>query len=301
MATTQRGALVARWCFTYNNPPTPWDPPTGSEVKYMIWQRERGTEAGTEHVQGYVRFAGRKAMTAVKRWFSVDTIHVEPANGTEEQNKMYCSKAEGRLTEPQEYGVYEGAAGKQGKRTDLDAIADALQQGSSIKDVAIAHPGDYMRYHQGIEKFKVLMTPLPPLERAIQLTVLYGATNTGKTHRARMTYPEIYEVNPGRDPWGKYTGQAQILFDEFDDSKWTIQDMNRYCDKWRCPLDCRYINRYAEWTLVVICANSDPMSWWPNSPQPLRTAFWRRMTQVQEVHNKEQDIDLNATTVVYSP
>jgi len=299
MAEATKG-MSTRWCFTFNNAPTEWAPPTGTEIKYMVWQRERGAE-GTEHVQGYVRFSSRKRLSAAKAWFCAPEIHMEVARGSEEQNKAYCTKEDTRIAGPTEYGEYDKSAGKQGKRTDLDAIADMIQQGSSVKEVAIEHPGDYMRYHAGIEKFKQLMEPLPPNEREVQVTVLWGETNTGKTHRARTGYPEIYEVKPGRDPWGKYSGQAQILFDEFDDQKWTIQEMNRYCDKWRCGLDCRYADRYAAWTLVVICSNTEPYTWWPNSPQALRQAFWRRLTQMVEVLSKEQEVTLYLPSMVYSP
>jgi len=284
-------AQSKRWCFTFNNAPAGWTPPTGSEIEYMVWQREKGKESGLEHVQGYVRFQGRKRLRSAKAWFSVEEIHMEVARGSEKQNKAYCTKEDTRIEGPFEYGEFDEGAGQQGKRSDLEDIADKLKQGATIKQIVEDHAQSYIRYHQGIEKLRDVVQPLPPLQRTVKCTVLWGETGTGKTHRARTQYPDIYEVIAGRDPWGTYSGQEAILFDEFNWERWTIQDMNRFCDKWRCQLDCRYKDKYAAWTRVVICANSEPYMWWPNQDQPLRQAFWRRIEQVQVV-SREQEINL---------
>lgn len=295
----------ARWIFVFNNPPVDWAPPqNASEVEYMCWQRERGEAGGTEHVQGYIRFKKRTRFNTAKRYFCVPEVHLEVARGNEQQNKAYCSKEETRVAGPWEFGVYKADAGTQGKRTDLDAIAADIKQGKSVKEVAEQHPSDYIRYHTGIEKFAQLFKPLPPVERAIKVVCLWGATGTGKTHRVRTQFPEAYGVTNGRDPWGNYNGQAVILFDEYDWTKWSIQDMNRYCDKWRCSLDCRYRDRYAEWTLVVICSNSEPYDWWPAENQLLRQAFWRRIVSI-EVLSQQQEITIAdvpaAANMVFSP
>lgn len=285
---TSKISRTPRWCFTFNNPPSGWTPPTGSDIEYMVWQREKG-EKGTEHIQGYVRFKSQKRFQAAKNWFSVPEIHLEPAKGNEKQNKTYCTKEETRVEGPFEYGEYDDKAGAQGKRTDLDEVAEKLTKGATLKEIAVEHPAAFIRYHQGIEKLKDIVQPLPPLEREVKTLVMWGETGTGKTHRARTGFPDIYEVKPGRDPWGAYDGQEMILFDEFDYTKWSIQQMNGFCDKWRCKLDCRYKDKYAAWKGVIICANSEPYTWWPNEHQLLREAFWRRINIVQ-VHSKEQEI-----------
>jgi len=78
-------------------------------------------------------------------------------------------------------------------------------------------------------------------------------------------------------PLGSYRGEKEILFDEFDHELWPITAMNRYLDKWRCLLDARYNDRYAAWERVVICANSNPQSWYPSAAPLLLDAFRRRI------------------------
>lgn len=298
MSHEQVGEQATRWIFVYNNAPALWKPPfDASRVKYMIWQREKGE---TEHVQGYLRFARKTRFNAVIKYLAEGhKIHVEIAKGSEKQNKEYCSKEETRVDGPWELGVYDEKAGVQGRRVDLEAVADLIKQGRSLKEVALDHPATYIRYSLGLEKYQQLVQPLPPLERVIAVTVLWGATGTGKTHRVRTGYPDAFEVIAARDPFGSYSQQDCILFDEYNYTKWSIQDMNRYTDKWRCQLDCRYHNKYAAWTHVFICSNTEPYTWWPEEHQSLREAFWRRVHSIH-VRSIEQELLLSPAQIPVS-
>lgn len=295
-----RGSCSKRWAFTVNNPGD-WAPPQFmeeiGEPAYMCWQTEVAPQTGTEHVQGYVRFNKRRYFKFVKETFlkRLDA-HLEIAHGTEEQNKTYCSKEGSRKpdTEPSEYGEYDAKAGQQGRRSDLEDIAEKIKQGVSTVQVAEEHPGDYIRYHMGIEALASKLQKPPTSPRAVVVFYLWGATGTGKTHRARTQIPDLYEVLPGRDPWGGYGGQTTVLFDEFNWEKWSIQEMNKYLDKWPCKLDRRYRDSYAEWTRVVICANCPLEANYPGSNRPLRLALFRRVTHEIEVHSQEQEINLVA-------
>lgn len=284
-----------RWCFTANNPGE-WRP-TFSEktMNYMVFQLESAPTTGTLHIQGYVRFKGKKRLETVKRALGRPDAHVEPARGTEEENRNYCTK-EPRASTPTEYGVYDPQAGKQGRRMDLEQACSSILAGSSLVTVAKEQPDLYVKYHQGLHSLAQIARPLPPLERQLRVIVLWGTTGTGKTHRVMMTYPEIYTVVPGRDPWYGYTGQKQVVFDEFDPGAWKLTEMNRYLDKWRCPLDKRYHNQFAEWNLVIICANSNPRSWYETEYHQyplLWQAFMRRIEGgIVFVESREMEIDL---------
>lgn len=292
-----RGSRAKRWCFTVNNPGE-WLPPASfnevlQEPHYMVWQREAG-ENGTEHIQGYVRFNKTRYLKFVKESF-LNTVraHCEVAKGSEKQNKEYCTKAETRLSEPVELGEYDEKEG-QGKRSDLEAIGQKVLTGVPLRQIIEEHPGDYIRYSIGIQNMIGAVAKPPSATRSVTVYYLYGATGTGKTHRCRTQFPELYEVSPGRGPWDGYTGQSVVLFDEFNWEAWSIQEMNKYLDKWPCQLNCRYRNRYAEWTRVLICANMSYELNYPSSPQALRDAFLRRLTHTIEVVNINQEKNLNS-------
>lgn len=282
--------MNTRWCFTLNNP-NDWTPNLNHQIAYLVYQLEEG-EAGTPHLQGYVRFTVRKRLATVKTTLGSDRLHIEPAFGTEEENRAYCTK-EPRLAEYVEFGEFDPTAGIQGKRNDLDSVTQMVTNNDTIQAIAAAHPKTWIRYHQGIQSLIQTTRPPPPVARNVKTIILWGPTGTGKTHRIMMNFPDVFSVVPGRDPFGQYKGQKQVLFDEFDDSKWTIQQMNQFTDKWRLSLDCRYNNRFAEWEHVFICSNTRPSSWWPNNINPqLRQAFDRRITDEIYVDDKDTPIIL---------
>nr|WAE42950.1 MAG: replication associated protein [Cressdnaviricota sp.] len=284
----------ARWTWTLNNP-AEYDPQAhmGPEVAYAIWQTERGAD-GTTHIQGYTRFHSRKRLNTVKNDMECPRLHLEAAKGNEAQNKTYCSKEATRVEGPRgEYGDYDPDAGTQGLRSDLTHVTELCRTGATMTQIATAHPGDYIRYHAGIEKLAHLIAPPKPIFREVAVWVLWGDTGLGKTHRVLTTYPDCYQVcGRGRDPWGQYRGQAVLLMDEFDPSLWTIQTMNGLLDKWRLLLDARYTDRYAEWTQIYICTNLIPTSWYADAPVVLRDSLRRRIARsCREVTSREPTLD----------
>lgn len=284
----------ARWAFTYNNPdhePT-YDE---DEVAYLVYQLERGEQEETPHLQGYVRFHRQKTLGAAKACLNLAAAHFGIATHPEDVNRQYCTKDD---THPPgtcrvEHGVFDPDQGKQGRRTDLTAIAVKCQAGTRLTQIAQEHPGDFIRYHAGIERLHQLTAPPPAVARDVVVWVLWGATGTGKTHRVMMAHQNCYVVaGRGRDPWGQYNGQEVLLMDEFDWERWSIQEMNKITDKWRYLLDARYRDRYAEWTQVYICSNETPTSWWPNASQPLVDSIRRRLRAgVREVLSQVPTLD----------
>ncbi|AUM61916.1 Rep [uncultured virus] len=114
------------WCITINNPIDSDKSQFEEEVvrsrpiKYIVWQIESG-ENGTPHIQGYVCFSKQLRLNQVKEYFP--RAHLEVARGKPEDNKKYCTKEEGRLEGPFEFGeMPEG----QGRRSDLKEFKEAV-------------------------------------------------------------------------------------------------------------------------------------------------------------------------------
>jgi len=285
-------------------------------MDYMVAQRERGAE-GTEHWQGYIRFKAAKRMEAAKHYVG-DTAHMENARGNEEQCRTYCSKEgqDGRIagTELIEHGTYKPGEGRQGSRGDLLALANSITGGSDLTDILHKHPRELLKYPSGVQLgVALMMAEKAPAVRNIHTTVLWGTTGCGKSHRVRSAFPDAYIVHGGgRDPWGGYTNQVIIVFEEFHDGVLDLFKMNQYLDKWKLQIDCRYQNKWAYWTRVYILSNSDPGTWYSlDSRVAEREAFRRRiaepMGRVYEVLGREQEIDLEwmveapATPVAAAP
>lgn len=266
---------------------------------YLVYQLELGAE-GTLHFQGYVRYAKRLRLSTAKG-FLHPTAHLELARGTEQANKEYCTKEDTRVDGPWEFGVYDATIGPgQGHRTDLSLATDALVAGTSMREICLAHPETFVRYHQGLYSMKDLVSPPAPVERDVHSFYLWGPTAVGKSHRAMHQYPDAYLVETGRDPWGQYQDQETIVMDEWtppssgglipqNASCWTLQTMNRILDKWRLRLSCRYRDKEAHWTRVIICTNLNPDSVYQEYPDALRESFFRRLVVI-EIHSRDQEV-----------
>lgn len=127
-------------------------------VNYIVFQHEIGTN-NTPHIQGYVQFAAKKRMAPVKRVVGL-RCHVEKANGTPDQNRVYCTKEEGRVAGPWEYGAMSIA----GKRNDVEAIRDAVRSDpgvslDSLLDISASAVAKYPNFIATLRNHYT--TPLP--------------------------------------------------------------------------------------------------------------------------------------------
>lgn len=285
---------VARWCFTVNNPGS-WVPAFDEETMvYLVWANERG-EDGTPHVQGYVRFKTRKAMATAKRIIS-DRAHLETARGTEGQNRDYCNKQP--LDGLHEHGTFDATAGTRGKRNDLKECLDKLKAGIPKAKVFMEHPDLIVKYPTGMEKVAEVLLGPPPPYREVHNLVLWGSTGTGKSRRALNTFPDAYRGTVGVGTFDRYSGEKEVILDEFDPCSVPIQELLQWLDIYSTQLKCRYTNKYARWTKMIIIANDPPAQWYLMEAQTRRDALLRRLSPpmgvVQIVESLDQPLDLNA-------
>lgn len=282
-----RSRMSTRWTFTLNNPADDARPMLNPMMDYIVWQLERG-EAGTRHLQGYVRFVARKRLATAKDALRLgDGVHMEIARGSEEDNKRYCTKEETRIGGPTDHGEegnYDADKGKQGFRSDLKGITERIIAGDSMRDIAIAKPVDFVRYHSGLRCLQDTVKAPPPDIRPVRAIWIWGPTGTGKTHWVRtMFQPEqVYAIVglPAAHPWDGYTGQSTLLLDEWEDRFYPVTQMNAILDKWPLTLPARYSNKAAYWTTVIIVSNSSPNEAYNTGAtavtEPLLQAFRRR-------------------------
>ena len=246
-----------RWTWTLNNPGDfrpHWDPLT---MHYMIYSLERGAE-GTPHLQGYTRFSKRLRLNAAKGLLGSQDFHLEKSNGSEKDNHDYCSKTDDtHLAGPWEFGTYKPEAGNKGTRNDLKQACALIASGGSLKQLARIQPEIIVKYPTGIEKLIQLAATDVPTQRDIWVHILWGPTNTGKTHRVLTAFPTAYSAPAGRDPFGMYQGEQVLLIDEFDSKDWDLNLMKKVLDKWPFS-SAAATNKCARWTIVFIISNDSP-------------------------------------------
>lgn len=291
-----------RWCFTLNNPTNElndllWLQPTENGILYACVGREVAPTTGTTHWQGYLRFDVRKRLAQLQR--IIPGAHYEVARGTEQENRVYCTK-DGAFVE---FGQFNADAGKKGRRTDLEDIATKIASGSGAMEIAEAHPSDYIRYHSGIDRLISLSRfRNSQTHRTVSIMVLFGPTRIGKTYFVyHVVAPSLTggmyktpspSLRGGYSPFDMYNGEELLFIDEFDFHNWPITLLNEVLEGYPQQLQCRYNNKFAMWTSIVICTNIDPTTWYLAEPTTLVDAMKARLRGC--VHHVEDRAQLES-------
>lgn len=285
---------TARYCFTINNPGDYRPTFDEDHMAYMIFSLEKG-ESGTPHLQGYVRFKSRRAFTSAKNYIG-GGCHIEAAKGDEAANRAYCIKD---ATPPyNEYGTFDPTQGvsKQGSRNDLTTALDKLKNGIPKDQVFREHSSLLVKYPAGMEKAAEALLPKLPPSRPVKNYVLWGETGTGKSHRARMTFPDAYVGNVGVGTFDRYSAEETVILDEFEPQLVPITDLLQWLDTWTSQLKCRYSNKTTRWSRMIICSNIPPDQWYLLAEERQKAALLRRLTppmgHIYNVLTRDQEFDL---------
>jgi len=284
-ARSKMPSSAKNWCWTYNRedgiPDDEWEQMierfqslgTVDEVLYLVFQQERGSGTSREHLQGYVQLNRRCTMATVKRdVFMSTSVHLEIARGTPTQNTTYCTKEEGRISGPYEFGTVQDG---QGHRTDLDAAAQLVLNSGAAR-VAREMPATYIRYSRGLHSLESELhrSDSDVLRPPVSCAVLWGPTDVGKSHAAVTldTSEETFIVpiqNSGALWFDGYNGQRTIIFDDFEPKCVPYRTLLRICDRYRLELPVKGGFVVGKWSNVIFTAN-DPPDQWYQSEEPYR-------------------------------
>lgn len=262
------------WCFTLNN----YTVDDLHEIDqwtfaYLVVGREIGDEKKTPHLQGYVEFANAHKGAAVRQGFG-GRGHWEPRRGTAPQASDYCKK-EGTFMEL-------GVMGRQGRRTDLNEIGEAIMSGDSIADVAADHPGTYIKFHKGIAALKSVTyshRTEPP-----HVTWLWGEAGTGKTRTAVEHSPNSFYIKDGTQWWDGYNQEDVIVIDDFEPCKWPYRDFLRLLDRY--PYQGQVKGGYVAVNSphIFITCEHPPTSYWTGNEL---AQVARRITDLKQITGVE--------------
>ncbi|AKV62292.1 putative replication initiation protein [Calanoida sp. copepod associated circular virus] len=257
------------WCFTLNN----YTPEEESSIKlvdavYLVYGRERG-ESDTPHLQGFVSFDKRRTLRQVKELLS-DRVHLESAKGTPRQASEYCKKD----GDYYEVGILPGG---RGTRTDLESVRELIKSGGSIRDVFDKHFGVALRYHRGISMAINLRGD--KREWVVDVQVYWGDTGSGKTKKAWTEAPDAY-VHPGGQWFDGYTGQPDVIFDDFSGSEFKLTYLLKLLDRY--PMQVPVKGGFVNWVpkRIFITSNLDPRTWYKDAIQEHQAALMRRITKI---------------------
>ena len=231
------------WCFTLNNPKG--DETYALHAVYTIVGDEVG-DSGTPHHQGYIYFENARTFTAIQKMLPKGA-HIERALGNAEQNREYCSK-DGKI-------FYEdGVCPKQGKRTDFQAVREALAAGERMSDIVEwATSFQSVRSAEMILKYKETRRNWVP-----EVLWFWGGTGTGKTRQAFELAPEAWVSGRNLKWWDGYDAHEDVIFDDFRGDFCTYHELLRILDRYPYRIEVKGGSRQLLAKRIIITSPVPP-------------------------------------------
>lgn len=233
---------------------------------FAVGQIERGNETNHAHLQFYVQCPKRVTLNQMKKLIH-SGAHWEIARGHPDQCIAYCTKEDTRVAGPWRVGEPMIP----GHRSDLDAAATMLDDGATLREVALEHPSTFIRFHRGLRAYLDITKAGEPrnlMDEGPEVWVFWGPTGTGKSHRAFTTWPDAYRKTTSDKWWDGYRGHETVIFDDFKGSSMKLHDFQLVIDKY--PLDIEVKGGFVPLSArrYVFTSNKHPSEWYSETADP---------------------------------
>ena len=265
---------------------------TFRNIAYWCMCDEIG-EQGTYHTHLYLYSLNAILYSTVHLRFY--GCHIEAAKGTHRENRDYVRKDGKWLTDGKHETNLSDTFEENGelpperdKRESVsEEILGMIEDGASNAEIIRQHPGAMNRL-QHIEKTRqtLLEERYRKEWRTLDVTYVWGKPGTGKTRyfMEKYGYENVYRVTNYDHPYDNYQGQDVLIFDEYRSSR-PITEFLDLLDGYPVMLPCRYADKVACYTRVVIISNIPLEQQYPNvqREEPVTfAALKRRIHQVIE-------------------
>lgn len=265
METNRKDGTFRWWIITCNNPANWKETLAGFNAEYCIGQLEKG-EQGTPHLQAALYFASnRKGSYFKDRGVWAKGVKVADA----QRIIAYCRKNDTRIEGPLEIGKIPQSVRKD---KDWDNAKDLAIEGR-INEI---QSSILIPHLKNILALRTLFS-LPVETPDVKGIWIYGPPGSGKTHRARSDYGDIY-IKPQNKWFDGYMGQKTILLDDLDQSgKCLGHHLKIWADKWACYGEVKGATLPLCHTTFIVTSNySIDEIWNPQEDQNLNIAITRR-------------------------
>lgn len=271
-------------------------------LKYFCFQQEIAPTTGREHYQAYFHFENPQRLNGLRKWMTSVfgpqvACNFRPAHGTDMQNRTYCSKEDTSI--PNTFNEY-GEISKQGKRSDLDTVAEMVQQGASVRDIAIACPTQFIKFSKGIKELHALTTgvhrdPSVP----IRVYWWFGPSGVGKSRAAYEKYPTAYRKMMGNHWWDGYQGENVVVFDDYRASMCKFHLLLTWLDRYPVSVEAKGTSFPLSATVFVITTVQRPEVMWHKQTEENLFQLIRRCTDIVEFTPEGEQIVRKSDDVVY--
>lgn len=193
--------------------------------EYGITCEEVGSEKGTPHIHGYVRYTNPRSWDKIKKL--LPRANIQKAKGCD-HDQVYLKK-DGKFTE---HGVPSETS--QGKRTDLDTVKNQIiEEGRRVDDIALNDPMLFHQYGRTLERIELISLRKKWRKHMTEGIWYVGPSGSGKSHRAFLGFcPETHYVkNINEEWWDGYVGQPIVVINEFR-GQISFSELLDLVDKW---------------------------------------------------------------------
>lgn len=242
---TQAGTRLRRFTLTLNNYSLDeyhdFVANLNALCSWGVLGKEVGAE-GTHHLQGAGVLKKQESFSTLKKAFP--RAHLESMKGSPQQNLDYCTKED---RDAYQFGTIPG----QGKRTDLHEVADLVDGGANLREIADAHPTSVVKFYKGIMVLRSIKAGRRDPNKPPRVYWLFGPTGSGKT-RAAFSYgcstysaDETLILPDCTLQWfDTYDGQKCVIFDDFRSKGVTFSFLLRILDRYPCsvPIKGAFVN-----------------------------------------------------------
>lgn len=281
------------WLFTLNDIPQDSDLAKAAarqlvealqpQVRWAIFQLEKGGQELRYHLQGYVYLAAPRPLSTLRSL--IVGAHWEQRRGSHAQARDYCSKADTRVEGPFVVNPEgEPQSGASGRANQTALLYEKLKAGVTERELALSE-----------ETFPMWKNNFRVIERwhrlnqanlrnwPVYTTVYWGPSGTGKTRRALFeSGPDAFWLSKpegsGSLWFDGYDGQENVVIDEF--YGWIKLDtLLRMLDRYPLLVQTKGGTTTFLAKRVWITSNQDPDLWYRNvSPNGMPPALARRLS-----------------------
>jgi len=200
------------------------EPPIYDEVrmKYLLYAPETCPETNRSHWQCYVvwRTGHNRTMTANAKYFG--KAHTEVAIGDVSDQLDYIrgpyDNDNGKTKPYNDKWCEFGERPRQGKRTDLEHMTDEILSGKlTVDNIATENPMMYHQYGRTFNKVEDIRMRSIHRTEMTQGIWYWGATGTGKSHKAycNFSFDTHYNVPKDNGWWDNYCQQDTVIINDF--------------------------------------------------------------------------------------
>lgn len=252
------------------------------DTVYKVWQFEIG-KSGTKHLHCLLYF--KNARTWPKKRYP--TARIEYPRSLNDCI-VYCQKERTRVDGPWS----EGTCPCQGRRTDLEELANAIREGTSLRDIATTNGAEYIRYHHGLKALREIYLKPRNWRKKPHVTWIYGASGTGKTRcifeefdTGDITTEDIY-VKENNKWFDGYTQQKVFLWDEISPTGCPLVDFLKIFDRYPCQRETKGGHVHINSGRMFITSSKHPLDMYSSSDNN-DVEIMRRLDVIIKINNDE--------------